>query len=258
MGTQMKRKPSPKQESPKSLPPAEWLAEMVHQVFTGLSEEERQRRLAFADMQRAEVLLYIAREILEFYDAAVIALDTRAGKIADPLRYEDVFTPDEIENGVQMGTKTKRGWANIVTEQANIYRAKELLTEWMDWLIDQNSKECTPPAIKPHWIQKPETYGYARCDSGKHWVAVCERVRIPMPIYRVMHMKRAVGWYKKMSAITAKWDKEEKKTSKKALDRGGRQKSGKGRQQNAKPLSLPHVSGTKMSGTATRKRQAGT
>lgn len=258
MGRRMKRKPSPDKAPPKSLPSPEWLAGMVHQVFNGLSEEERERRLAFADLRREEVLLYIARDIIEFYDAAVIALDTRAGQITDPLRYEDVFTPDEIENGVQMGTKTKRGWANIVTEHANIYRAKELLVEWMDWLINQTREECPPPAKRPHWIQKPETYGYGRCDSGKHWVAVCERVRIPMPIYRVMHMKRAVGWYKKMSAITAKWDKEEKKTSKNSLDRAGRQNSGKGRPRNPKPRQPQRNGGTTTPETATRKRRAGT
>lgn len=96
----MKPKPAPDKATPRSLPSPEWLAGMVHQVFNGLSEEQRQRRLAFVDMWREEALLYIARDILEFYDAAVVALDSRAGTIADPLRYEDVFTTDEIANGV--------------------------------------------------------------------------------------------------------------------------------------------------------------
>jgi hypothetical protein len=261
MSGRMKPKPPLKKELPKSLPSPEWLAGMVHQVFNGFSEEERQRRLAAVDMQREEALLYVARDILEFYDAAVVAVETRAGELPDPLRYEDVFTADEIANGVLMGTKTKRGWANIVTEQANFYRAKQQLVEWIDWLIHQTKEECPPPAMRPHWIQKPEVYGFGGTNSGKHWVAVHEHIRMPLPIYRVMRMKRDFAWYKKLAAWEAKWareEKEEKKTSEKSLDRGGRQNSKKGRQPSAKPRPLRRAGGTKTLEPATRKRKSGT
>lgn len=257
----MKTKPPLKKEPPKSLPSPEWLAGMVHQVFNGFSEEERQRRLAAVDMQREEALLYVARDILEFYDAAVVAVETRAGELPDPLRYEDVFTADEIANGVLMGTKTKRGWANIATEQANFYRAKQQLVEWIDWLIHQTKEECPPPAMRPHWIQKPEVYGYGRTNSGKHWVAVHEHIGMPMPIYRVMRIKRDFAWYKKAAAWEAnraKAEKGEKKTSEKSLDRGGRQNSKKGRQPSAKPRPLRRAGGTKVLEPATRKRNSGT
>lgn len=256
MGTQMKRKPSPKQESPKSLPSPEWLAGMVHQVFNGLSEEERQRKLAFVDMRREEALLYIARDILEFYDAAVVALDTRAGTIADPLRYEDVFTPDEIAHGVRMGTKTKRGWANIVTEQTNIYRAKEQLVKWIDWLIFQTKEEDA--ANRPHWIRKPDVHGIGGVQSGKHWLAMYERIEMPMQYYRVIRMKRDFEWFKLVASRDAEIKAAPKQTAKKSLDRSGRQNSGKGRPNDCEPLRLEPVGATKKSQTATRRRQAGT
>lgn len=212
-----------------SLPSAEWLAEMIHQVFNGFSEEEQQRRLAFVNLRREEALLYVAREVLEYYDAAVVALQARLGAVVDPLRHEDVFTPAEIAGGVHIGTKTERGWANIVTEQICIYRAKKKLVKWIDWLIYQTKQDCVHPAKRPHYIQKPEVYGgFGGCESGKHWIAACENLQMPMQVHRVMRIKRDFGWYELLAAQEAKWAKAEKKLQKKPLTVVGDRKLAKG------------------------------
>lgn len=181
-------KPSPQP----SLPSAEWLAEMTHKEVKSLSEEERGRLRHAWSCDEEGIQLLKAQEILTYYDAAQRALAIRRGETKDPLQHEELFTPEEIENGLVFGTKKNRGWINIVTGQRDPTRATRELEKWVDGETELQAHLRENPIKLFPINERPQFYGM----SGKEWVAWMREKMHFMPHLMAVRLMRQFNEHK--------------------------------------------------------------
>lgn len=119
--------------TPTTAPSAEWLTEMVMKRVEAATEEYRQGEWESLALSNNEILLHEASVILSHYRMARLAIEIASGKARDPLRLEEMFTEEEIENGVEFGSKQRPGWPEIVTGYDTRSLALKALKDWVDW-----------------------------------------------------------------------------------------------------------------------------
>jgi len=244
-------KPSPQP----SLPSAEWLAEMTLQEVKGLSEDTRRQLRHAWSCDDEGIRLLKAQEVLTYYDAAQRALAIRRGEAKDPLQHEELFTSEEIEQGLVFGTKKKRGWINIVTGQRDPTRAIRELEKWVDGETELQAhlRECGSKLFPVD--ERPQFYGM----SGKEWVAwMRERVHL-MPHHMAVRLMRQFGENKRFERHYVQWQSDLEEAAKKDADEilEAYNKGQKNISENPKKV-LGQPPATETGNKATRKRKPAT
>jgi hypothetical protein len=147
-------------------PSAEWLTEMLMRRVESADESVRELWNSQA-FDRDEILLHEAAIILDDYRMALMAIEIATGKLNDPLRLEELFTKEQLESGVEFGSKRKPGWPEIVTGYDTRDLALKALKDWADW-------EQSPG---PEWFRRSprkmcEVPGAGFVDSanGEEWL----------------------------------------------------------------------------------------
>jgi hypothetical protein len=249
MATKRKtNKPSPQP----SQPSAEWLAEMTHKEVKSLSEEERGRLRHAWSCDEEGIQLLKAQEILTYYDAAQRALAIRRGETKDPLQHEELFTPEEIDNGLAFGTKKNRGWINVVTGQRDPTRATRELEKWVDGETELQAHLRENPSKLFPIHERPQFYGL----SGKEWVAwMREKIHL-MPHLMAVRLMRQFNENKLHEKRWWKFQHNNEEVSRReaALLLEAYEKSLKNISENPKKV-LGQPQATKTSHKATRKRK---
>jgi hypothetical protein len=244
-------KPSPQP----SLPSAEWLAEMTHKEVKSLSEDMRGHLRHAWSCDDEGIRLLKAQEVLAYYDAAQRALAIRRGESKDPLQHEELFTPEEIENGLVFGTKKKRGWINVVTGQRDPTRAIRELEKWVDGETELQAHLREHPMKLLPLHERPQFYGM----SGKEWVAwMREKVHL-MPHLMAVRLMRQFDESKRLekreAALRASYEEADKREVASILE--AYEQGLKNISENQKKV-LGQPPATKTGNKATRKRKSAT
>jgi len=148
----------------KGAPSAEWLTEMMLKRVESASDDYKKMEWEHERLSHDEIMLHEAKIVINYYQIARLALDIELGRARNPFRNDDLFTEDEIENGVEFGSKHKRGWPEIITGYDTRKNALKELRDWVDW-------ELSPG---PEWAPHPprniyDIYGM-EYSNGEDWL----------------------------------------------------------------------------------------
>ncbi len=122
-------------------PSAEWLAEMLMNRVEAATEEDRELWTSHA-FDSDEIKLHEAAVILDYYRMALLAIEVSAGTLNDPLQLREFFTKEQLENGVEFGSKRESGWPEIVTGYRTRENALKALKDWVDWERSSGPEWC--------------------------------------------------------------------------------------------------------------------
>lgn len=211
-----KRKTEKPSQQP-SLPSAEWLAEMM---FTMEREEpDADSSLATDGFTNEEAWRNRAKAILEIYRAAKIELDDAAGIKKTPFTYEEIFTQEQIDNGVKF-----EDYLLLIAQETSLDRAKKKIAIWIDW---EHEHDLTPEGDPPRGKAMHETYGSNAQGlklTGDEWLALYKAKFPTMHFHFVFDLMRGFEGFERC-ILALPWDGLIKKRSKKVLGRSGGQKS---------------------------------
>jgi hypothetical protein len=185
-------------------PSAEWLTKMLMQRVESATEEYRQRNWESASFSRDEVLLHEAAVILDNYRMARWAIEIATGKTRDPLRLEEMFTKEEIKNGVEFGSKREPGWPEIVTGYSTRDLALKALKDWVDWEQSPGPEWCRRAPRQMHEIPGA---GFVDSTNGEDWLKwTCKILEGWKSCRDVYLMRRHYLQYEEI----LKWEKDAK------------------------------------------------
>lgn len=213
MATQPKaKKPSPQP----SLPSAEWLAEMMFIMERGETDEER--GFVTDGFNWEEARRNRAKFILDIYRAAKIELDDAAGIKKTPFTYEDIFTQEQIDNGVKF-----EDYLLLITHETALDRAKKKIAIWIDW---EHEHDLAPEGDSPRGRALHETYGTNAQGlklTGNEWLALYKAKFPSINFNFVFRLMQGFEGFERC-VLAVPWDGLMKKRSKKVLGRVGGQK----------------------------------
>jgi hypothetical protein len=82
-----------------------------------------------------------AKFILDIYRVAKIELDDAAGIKKTPFTYEEIFTQEQIDNGVKF-----EDYLLLITHETALDRAKKKIAIWIDW---EHGHDLAPEGDSP-------------------------------------------------------------------------------------------------------------
>lgn len=193
----------------KEAPSAEWLTEMMLKRVESATEDYKKLEWEHPAFSHDEIMLHEAKIVIGYYKIARLALDIDSGKSRDPFRNDDLFTEDEIENGIEFGSKHKRGWPEIVTGYDTRHLALKELRDWVNW-------ELSPG---PEWAPRTPYNIYDRFGmewpNGDEWLkwhtTACGGWKSAREVYLLREQ------FTQYQALRKQEDRKGKKFSKKVL-----------------------------------------
>lgn len=153
--------------TPATAPSAEWLTEMLMKRVESATEEYQSINWHTQSLDQDEIVLFEANVILDYYRKARLAIQIAAGKARDPLRLEEMFTEEEIEDGVEFGSKRERGWPEIVTGYNTHDLALKALKDWVDWEQSPGPEWCRR---SPRKMCEVPGAGLVDSANGEEWL----------------------------------------------------------------------------------------
>ena len=217
MGNRMVTKRKTDKPSPQpSLPSAEWLAEIM--FIMERDETDLECSLVTDGFTWEEARRNRAKFILDIYRAAKIELDDAAGIKKTPFTYEEIFTQEQIDNGVKF-----EDYLLLITQETGLDRAKKKIAIWIDW---EHEHDLTPEGENPSGRAMHQTYGPSAGGlkmAGEEWLALHKAKFPTMPFDFVFRLMLGFeGFVRCILAVP--WDGLIKKRSKKVLGRSTGQK----------------------------------
>lgn len=206
-------KPSPQP----SLPSAEWLAEMMFIIER--EETDKERSVTTDGFTREEARRNRAKFILDIYRAAKIELDDAAGIKKTPFTYEEIFTQEQIDNGVKF-----EDYLLLITHETALDRAKKKIAIWIDW---EHEHDLAPEGDSPRGRAMHQTYGTNAQGmklTGDEWLALYKAKFPSINFNFVFRLMQGFEGFERC-ILAVPWDGLMKKRSKKVLGRPGGQKS---------------------------------
>jgi hypothetical protein len=200
-----------------SLPSAEWLAGMM--FFMEREETDQERSMITGGFTWEEARKLRAKAILEIYRAAQIELDEAAGVKRTPFTYEEIFTQEQIDNGVRF-----EDYLLLITHETALDRAKKKIAIWIDW---EHEHDLAPEGDSPRGRAMHQTYGTNAQGlklTGNEWLALYKAKFPSMGFNLVFDLMRGFEGFERC-ILAVPWNGLMKKRSKKVLGRADGQKS---------------------------------
>jgi hypothetical protein len=200
-----------------SLPSAEWLAEMMFIMERGETDEER--GFVTDGFTWDEARRNRAKFILDIYRVAKIELDDAAGIKKTPFTYEEIFTQEQIDNGVKF-----EDYLLLITHETALDRAKKKIAIWIDW---EHGHDLAPEGDSPRSRAMHQTYGTNAQGmklTGDEWLALYKAKFPSMGFNLVFDLMRGFEGFERC-ILAVPWNGLMKKRSKKVLGRTDGQKS---------------------------------
>jgi hypothetical protein len=159
----MTKKRRPAKPLPADLPSPEWLADKVLEMELSRTPEQQSLDAPFNETPE-DVRRHYARYILDVYRDAQVELRDAAGGTKTPFSYENVFTQEQLDHGVNVFEALR-----MIANEKDLGRAKDRIAIWIDW--EHGYDDSATSGVR---VAAPRTiHGYAepgKPHTGESWL----------------------------------------------------------------------------------------